>query len=412
MRACITQPVDGDVDREELARSDVLQPPDRTGKERPAPRAVPLTAPQFLAQRGRQTQSAPDWVKKKSRPQTKSPDPAGDPHRKADPMPDDHSARWETADAAAARLAAVAVAADHTDPAWTTQEQTQAADILALALRALADQGKADPASVPTWQIHDAVTAADFDRWLDAALAGTARQDWPAYLRRHDPSVTARDAHRHAVTATVAVMMAEVHGLRLLDRVLAPLPGRDVLYPGQIVGVSADGAPSDADDIEFTVQVLMDHHRDDYNLAAAREVLFDIDPAAATGHAQRTHGRSTHGHAVRCAVADLRRAADSLGRGDPEAGLAIPELLRRIPLYTGYEDLHQQLMTIAAALLAATGPPPCRPRWRPVPFPAQIIDRIRRGAQRLRDTSATAGERERQRTYLLDAASKFEAANL
>src|SRR5882724_10875645 len=183
-------------------------------------------------------------------------------------MPDDGRARWAAADTAAARLVATAIVTDHGDPGWTAVS-AQAGDLLALILYVVAVRDAADPASVPALAVRDALTAVNADHLMDAALAGAGRADWRDHLRRQDPSVTFCSAHGHAVQVINAVVLAETRGLRLLERVLAPLHGRDALYPGQLLEVSVDRPPAGSDDLWFLLRVKMDHHRGDYNYVDA-----------------------------------------------------------------------------------------------------------------------------------------------
>jgi hypothetical protein len=193
-------------------------------------------------------------------------------------------------------------------------------------------------------------------------------------------------------------MLADDYRLRLLDRVLAPLPGRDPLYPGRIVEVSLahvrkDGGPG------FVVGIHMDHRRGDLSRANAEQVVLDID-LFDTG---REH--ATHAHAVRCAVADLRRAADGFARSDAEARLAVEDLQQRVSMYAAFEDIQFKLMAICATVLITITP---QQRSRS-PFKEQILDGVRRGVDQLGDLRLTSAERESQREFLTGQARRLEA---
>ncbi|MEV0217621.1 hypothetical protein [Micromonospora sp. NPDC050695] len=319
-------------------------------------------------------------------------------------MLDEEAAQWRSVDAVAASLASTAIAAGRQQSSEWTATLAQAADVLSLVLYAIVDQDNRAPEAVGAAALRQKlVLVAGTSRWLDAALAGTQRADWQTYLRRHDPLVTARGACEHAVHVISAAMLATTRGLRLLDRVLAPLHGRDGLYPGRLVEVSVDKRP-DRDDVDFTIRVRMDRHRDDYNFCDAGQVLLDIDPAA-------TDHRSTHAHAVRCVVADLRRTADGLVRSQAEAHAAITDLLARVALYATYEDLHLELVGISTTVLAATAPPRRRALWRrPAPFTEQVLAAVGRGANQIH--ALPLAESQRQSAFLITRAHRLEAMNL
>lgn len=294
-----------------------------------------------------------------------------------DPQP------WHDALQAATDLVNLALA-DLPGPPTTVQPLTDATEVIAAVLHQWALEegpgGRPMPRNVLRGRLANPwVDLSGAQRGL-GRLAGTLHQWRPdpsgyRYPFPHRPPGQAATAARTLVDAAI---LHELGGIRLNDKVLAPLPGTSVLVPADVVGlVDWQLRPGDAPQITVSVTTLPYRLLD--ATMSADDLILDLTPAPDdTGRV----GRGTHLHAVRCLVADLRRTAYLLTTDTPTPAV-LRQIADRLPLYEPYPDLQLNLTAILAVLLIDGDP---GRRGHPMEDQEWILAAVRQASRRLQTT--------------------------
>lgn len=204
----------------------------------------------------------------------------------------------------------------------------------------------------------DQISPTEILRWLaepglpdllDRTLAGTPAADWRVCVAglpggRHLVEAARAQAAGLVQAEITAVEQQVQPGDAVLTKMLGAGPASDVYWPATIAGppqwLSAGIQPS----IIYPVRI-PDRWGDRHESATPDMILRDYDPAD-------TRGAGTRYNAVRCAVADLRRAAYLAANPDLPPGQAVADLGERFLRYQPQPDIFAIMVTVVVDLLS------------------------------------------------------------
>lgn len=200
------------------------------------------------------------------------------------------------------------------------------------------------PTEIRRW-----LAAAELPDLLDRTLSDTSAADWRVRVcgprgDQHQLETTREQAVELVQAEITAVEQQVQPGDAVVAKIPVTGPGSDVYWPATIAGppewLSAGQQPS----LIYPVRV-PDRWGDRNESVTPDQILRDYDPAD-------TRGAGTRYHAIRCAVADLRRAAYLAGDPDLHPGQAIADLGERFLRYQDQPDVFAIMVSVVVDLLS------------------------------------------------------------